>query len=82
DMMEAIHYEAYLYDAFDERQAQSKWQNVLEFLEWLKRKGTKPETEAVDGEAEGFHNADGLADTGKNLLGLIQTVALMSMLEG
>ncbi len=26
--------------------------------------------------------ADGLADTGKNLLGLIQTVALMSMLEG
>ncbi|MFP3701823.1 3'-5' exonuclease, partial [Burkholderia sp. SIMBA_013] len=37
---------------------------------------------AVDGEAEGFHNADGLADTGKNLLGLIQTVALMSMLEG
>jgi ATP-dependent DNA helicase Rep len=82
DMMDAIHYEAYLYDAFDERQAQSKWQNVLEFLEWLKRKGTKPETEAVDGEAEGFHNADGLADTGKNLLGLIQTVALMSMLEG
>ena len=82
DMMEAIHYEAYLYDAFDERQAQSKWQNVLEFLEWLKRKGTKPETEAVDGEAEGFHNADGAADTGKNLLGLIQTVALMSMLEG
>lgn len=56
---------------------------MLEFLEWLKRKGTKPEAaEAVDGEAEGFHNADGLADTGKNLLGLIQTVALMSMLEG
>ncbi len=43
DMMDAIHYEAYLYDAFDERQAQTKWQNVLEFLEWLKRKGTKPE---------------------------------------
>ena len=81
DLMEAIHYEAYLYDAFDERQAQSKWQNVLEFLEWLKRKGTKPEPEAGS-EATGFDNADGLADTGKNLLGLIQTVALMSMLEG
>jgi len=100
DMMEGIHYEPYLYDAFDERQAQTKWQNVLEFLEWLKRKGTKPERQigAPDDEsgedagegaggarteaATGFDNNDGLADTGKNLLGLIQTVALMSMLEG
>ncbi|MBB2926999.1 UvrD-helicase domain-containing protein [Paraburkholderia silvatlantica] len=83
DLMDAIHYEAYLYDAFDERQAQSKWQNVLEFLEWLKRKGTKPEPEpGEDSEATGYDNADGLADTGKNLMGLIQTVALMSMLEG
>jgi ATP-dependent DNA helicase Rep len=104
DMMEGIHYEPYLYDAFDERQAQTKWQNVLEFLEWLKRKGTKPERvigapDDESGEADdvdageggggartqaatGFDNNDGLADTGKNLLGLIQTVALMSMLEG
>ena len=89
DMMEGIHYEPYLYDAFDERQAQSKWTNVLEFLDFLKRKGTKPEAQAGspedEGEGEaatGFDNADGLADTGKNLLGLIQTVALMSMLEG
>jgi len=89
DMMEGIHYEPYLYDAFDERQAQSKWTNVLEFLDWLKRKGTKPEAPAGAPEDEddtaqatGFDNADGLADTGKNLLGLIQTVALMSMLEG
>jgi ATP-dependent DNA helicase Rep len=83
DLMEAIHYEAYLYDTFDERQAQAKWQNVLEFIEWLKRKGTKPEPEeAVDGEANGYDNADGLSDNGKNLLGLIQTVALMSMLDG
>jgi ATP-dependent DNA helicase Rep len=83
DMMEAIHYEAYLYDAFDERQAQAKWQNVLEFLEWLKRKGTKPEP-ALGAEVEqtGYDTADGLTDDGKNLLGLIQTVALMSMLEG
>jgi ATP-dependent DNA helicase Rep len=90
DMMAGIHYEPYLYDAFDERQAQTKWQNVLEFLEWLKRKGTKPEAplgevdgdEAGGAQATGFDNNDGLADTGKNLLGLIQTVALMSMLEG
>ncbi|WP_338862482.1 UvrD-helicase domain-containing protein [Mycetohabitans rhizoxinica] len=98
DLMEAIHYEAYLYDAFDERQAQTKWTNVLEFLEWLKKKGTKPERDATLGgsgtprdedaddddeqHAYGYENADGLADTGKNLLGLIQTVALMSMLDG
>jgi len=90
DMMEGIHYEPYLYDAFDERQAQGKWTNVLEFLDWLKRKGTKPEAAVGEGgdedadapQATGFDNADGLADVGKNLLGLIQTVALMSMLEG
>ncbi|KLU23195.1 ATP-dependent DNA helicase Rep [Caballeronia mineralivorans PML1(12)] len=83
DMMEAIHYEAYLYDAHDERQAQSKWQNVLEFCEWLKKKGTKPQAQpSEDSEATGYDNADGFGDEGKNLLGLIQTVALMSMLEG
>jgi ATP-dependent DNA helicase Rep len=89
ELMDAIHYEAYLYDAFDERQAQSKWQNVLEFIEWLKRKGTKAEPQGSDEsagsgnqEATGYDTADGFGDTGKNLLGLIQTVALMSMLEG
>ncbi len=80
DLMEGIHYEAYLYDTFDERQAQAKWTNTLEFLDWLKRKGTKPE--AADGEATGFDTADGFGDEGKNLLELTQTVALMSMLEG
>ncbi len=80
DLMAGIQYEAYLYDTYDERQARSKWQNVLEFLEWLKRKGTKSEQE--EQTATGFDTADGLSDTGKNLLQLIQMVALMSMLEG
>lgn len=93
ELMEGMHYEAYLYDTFDERQAQSKWTNVLEFLDWLKRKGTQSdstvenvtESEVVPDDARvvsGYENADGLADTGKNLLELTQTVALMSMLEG
>ncbi|MGI4903338.1 MAG: ATP-dependent helicase, partial [Janthinobacterium lividum] len=88
ELMDGIHYEAYLYDAFDERMAQKKWQNVLEFFEWLKKRGTRPERELGaegdgDGEAAtGFDTADGLADEGKGLLKLIQTVALMSMLEG
>ncbi|KKB64493.1 ATP-dependent DNA helicase Rep [Robbsia andropogonis] len=81
ELMEGMHYEAYLYDAFDDRAAQSKWQNVLEFLEWLKRKGTKATVEGAE-EATGYDTADGLADEGKDLMKLIQTVALMSMLEG
>lgn len=67
DMMKAIHYEAYLYDTFDDTQAQSKWQNVLDFVGWLKEKGS--------GGRDG-------SDPEKSLLELTQMVALMSMLEG
>ncbi|MGV3653090.1 MAG: UvrD-helicase domain-containing protein [Noviherbaspirillum sp.] len=67
DMMKEIHYEAYLYDTFDDRSAQSKWQNVIDFTTWLKDKGT--------GGREG-------AGAEKSLLDLTQMVALMSMLEG
>jgi ATP-dependent DNA helicase Rep len=67
DMMKEINYESYLYDAFDDRQAQGKWQNVLDFTTWLKDKG--------NGGKDG-------ADAEKSLLDLTQMVALMSMLEG
>ncbi len=67
DMMKAIDYEAYLYGHFDERQAQDKWQNVLDFTSWLKEKG--------NGGRDG-------TDEHKSLLELVQMVALMSMLEG
>jgi ATP-dependent DNA helicase Rep len=67
DMMKEINYEAYLYDAFDDRQAQNKWQNVLDFTTWLKEKGS--------GGKDG-------TDPEKNLLELTQMVALMTMLEG
>nr|WP_026075632.1 UvrD-helicase domain-containing protein [Noviherbaspirillum massiliense] len=67
DMMKEIHYEAYLYDTFDERQAQSKWQNVIDFTTWLKDKG-KGGKDGTDAE--------------KSLLELTQMVALMTMLEG
>ncbi|HEY8102010.1 MAG TPA: UvrD-helicase domain-containing protein [Burkholderiaceae bacterium] len=67
DMMKEINYEAYLYDTFDDNQAQSKWQNVLDFTTWLKEKGT--------GGKDG-------TDAEKSLLELTQMVALMSMLEG
>jgi ATP-dependent DNA helicase Rep len=67
DMMKEINYEGYLYDAFDERQAQGKWQNVIDFTTWLKEKGS--------GGKEG-------TDVEKSLLELTQMVALMTMLEG
>ncbi|MDY7576954.1 UvrD-helicase domain-containing protein [Herbaspirillum sp. RTI4] len=67
DMMKDINYEAYLYDSFDDRQAQGKWQNVLDFTQWLKEKGRG----GKERDAEE-----------KNLLELTQMVALMTMLEG
>ncbi|MBC7499468.1 MAG: UvrD-helicase domain-containing protein [Herminiimonas sp.] len=67
DMMKEINYEGYLYDSFDDRQAQSKWQNVLDFTGWLKEKG--------GGGKDG-------TDPEKSLLELTQMVALMTMLEG
>ncbi|UVA79394.1 UvrD-helicase domain-containing protein [Pandoraea commovens] len=79
DLMEGIHYEAYLYDTFDERQAQSRWTTVLEFLEWMKRKGTRSETSAT---AEGLDSLEDQDDDAKSLMELTQTIALMSMLEG
>ncbi|MGB6006525.1 UvrD-helicase domain-containing protein [Castellaniella sp.] len=38
DLLAAMGYERHLYDTLDERQAQTRWTNVLELLEWLKRK--------------------------------------------
>ena len=67
DMMKEINYEHYLYDSFDDRAAQGKWQNVLDFTNWLKEKGN------------GGKDGDG---DERNLLELTQMVALMSMLEG
>src|SRR5690606_18458229 len=38
DLLNTIQYERHLYDVFDDRQAQSRWANVLELTSWLKRK--------------------------------------------
>ncbi|MFM7482813.1 MAG: UvrD-helicase domain-containing protein [Burkholderiaceae bacterium] len=67
DMMKEIDYEQYLYNTFDDKQAQEKWQNVLDFVGWLKDKG---------------RGATQSATEEKSLLELTQMVALMSMLEG
>lgn len=65
-LLNAIQYEAYLYDTEDPKPAETKWKNVLDFIGWLSKKG-----EGNEGQ-----------DDGRNLLQLTQMVALMSMLEG
>ena len=41
ELLNAIDYERYLYDLFDERPAQLRWTNVLELVGWLKRKASE-----------------------------------------
>lgn len=38
ELLGAIQYERYLFDTWDERPAQTRWMNVLELVDWLKRK--------------------------------------------
>lgn len=39
ELLQAIHYEAWLFARYDERDASARWDNVLEFVQWLGRKG-------------------------------------------
>ncbi|MEZ5657957.1 MAG: UvrD-helicase domain-containing protein [Burkholderiaceae bacterium] len=38
EMVAAIDYQAHLYGSFDDKQATVRWQNVCEFLEWVKKR--------------------------------------------
>src|SRR5574337_826144 len=39
DLLGAIRYEPWLFESFDTREAESKWNNVRDFVGWLGRKG-------------------------------------------
>ena len=39
DFLRAIGYEAWLFDSFDPPEAESKWANVRDFVDWLSKKG-------------------------------------------
>ncbi|MDO8926543.1 MAG: UvrD-helicase domain-containing protein [Sideroxyarcus sp.] len=43
DLMSAIDYEAWLFDSFDPRQAETKWKNVQDFVGWMNRKSEADE---------------------------------------
>ena len=38
ELVRSIDYERFLYDTLEEKPAQTRWQNVLELIDWLKRK--------------------------------------------
>jgi ATP-dependent DNA helicase Rep len=61
ELLRAINYETWLYDSHDPRIANSKWENVQDFIAWLKRKAEADE---------------------KSLIAMVQTIALINMLEG
>ena len=48
DLLKAIDYEAHLYDQEEERTAQTRWANVLEFAEWINKKGEEDGKTLVD----------------------------------
>lgn len=66
ELIQAIAYEAYLYDTLDNKQALSKWNNVQEFVAWLTRK------------AQGDSKTGELP---KSLIELAQHVALITLLQ-
>ena len=38
DLVQAIGYRAHLFDTLDDKQAAARWQNVTDFVEWLKKR--------------------------------------------
>jgi ATP-dependent DNA helicase Rep len=61
DLLKAINYETYLYDSEEPKAAEKRYGNVLNFIDWLAKKGE---------------------NDNKTLPELVQTVSLISMLEG
>src|SRR3569832_729914 len=47
DLLKTIDYEVYLFDQDDQRAAQSKWNNVLEFAAWIAKKGEEDEKDLL-----------------------------------
>lgn len=48
ELLRSIDYERHLYDLYDEKPAQTRWQNVLELMGWLKRKAQEDELDLME----------------------------------
>jgi ATP-dependent DNA helicase Rep len=69
ELLKAIEYEKFLYDTEEPRAAESKVANLMDFINWLTKKG--------EASTEFGNESDE-----RTLLELTQMVSLMSMLEG
>lgn len=81
ELLTEIDYENYLYDVFEARTAQSKWQNVLKFVAFLKNKGHH--SNLKNQEKYDFLDSPEIQeeDNKKNLFQIVQNIALMSILD-
>ena len=71
DWLKDIGYEKHLYDAEDsEKLAAARWNNVMEFCDWMAGR--------CGGEVD---EATGIADERKSMLEVVQTIALISTLS-
>lgn len=48
ELLRSIDYERHLYDLYDEKPAQNRWQSVLELMGWLKRKSQEDELNLME----------------------------------
>ena len=48
ELLLTMDYERHLYDLYDEKPAQNRWQNVLELMGWLKRKAEEDELDLME----------------------------------
>ncbi|HMN84126.1 MAG TPA: 3'-5' exonuclease, partial [Burkholderiaceae bacterium] len=75
DLLAAIDYRAHLYDTLDEKAAASRWQNVSDFVDWMKKRVAQADTPA------GGTQTGAAAGRGTTLLELAQTISLLSQLD-
>ena len=75
DLLGAIDYRAHLYDTLDEKAAASRWQNVSDFIDWMKKRVAQADT------PPGGTQSGAGGGRGTTLLELAQTISLLSQLD-
>ena len=48
DLLNAIRYEVHLFDSLDPREAEAKWSNVRDFVDWLAKKGEEENKNLIE----------------------------------
>lgn len=73
DLLRAIGYETWLFDSCEPREAENKWNNVREFVDWLGRKS--------EGGDPQYGEVKLGSEDAKKLPELVQSIALITMLD-